>query len=86
MKITKSQLRKIIKEAIGEENALMKTINRWSEEGKEIPKELTVGRMDDELGFATGERVLEFLAAQLNVREEDAPDFLRWVADRLEGK
>ena len=57
MKITKTQLRKIIKE-----------------------------EMDDELGFATGERVLEFLAAQLNVREEDAPDFLRWVANRLEGK
>jgi len=24
---------------------LMKNINRWSEEGKDIPKELTVGRM-----------------------------------------
>ena len=57
MKITKTQLRKIIKE-----------------------------EMDDELGFATGERVLEFLAAQLNVPEHAAPDFLRWVADRLEGK
>ncbi len=86
MKITKTQLRKIIKEAIGEENALMKTINRWSEEGKEIPKELTVGRMDDKLGFATGERVLEFLFNQFGVREEAAPDFLRFVANRLEGK
>ena len=57
MKITKTQLRKIIKE-----------------------------EMDDELGFATGERVLEFLAAQLNVPEHAAPDFLRWVANRLEGK
>ena len=45
MKITKTQLRKMIKEAINEENALMKNINRWSEEGKDIPKELTVGRM-----------------------------------------
>jgi hypothetical protein len=45
MKITKTQLRKMIKEAISEENALMKNINRWSEEGKDIPKELTVGRM-----------------------------------------
>ncbi len=42
--------------------------------------------MDDELGFATGERVLEFLFNQFGVREEAAPDFLRFVANRLEGK
>jgi len=46
MKITKTQLRKIIKEAIGEENALMKTINRWSEEGKDVPVGKTVGRAE----------------------------------------
>jgi len=57
MKITKTELRKIIQE-----------------------------EMDDELGFATGERVLEFLFNQFGVREERAPDFLRFVADRLEGK
>jgi len=57
MKITKTQLREIIKE-----------------------------EMDDELGFATGERVLEFVLNQFGVREEAAPDFLRFVANRLEGK
>ena len=57
MKITKSQLRQIIKE-----------------------------EMDTEHGFATSKRVLEFMIAQLGVREEEVPDFLRWVADRLEGK
>ena len=57
MKITKSQLQKIIQE-----------------------------EMDDELGFATGERVLEFVFNQFGVREEAAPDFLRFVANRLEGK
>jgi len=57
MKITKTQLRQIIKEEMG-----------------------------DELGFATGERVIEFLAAQLGVRREEAPTFLRMMADRLEGK
>ena len=57
MKITKSQLRQIIKE-----------------------------EMDTEHGFATSERVLEFMIAQLGVREEEVPDFLRHVADRLEGK
>ena len=42
--------------------------------------------MADELGFATGERVLEFVFNQFGVREEAAPDFLRFVANRLEGK
>ena len=57
MKITKTQLREIIKE-----------------------------EMDDELGFAIGERVLEFVFNQFGVGEEAAPDFLRFVANRLEGK
>ena len=57
MKITKSELRQLIKE-----------------------------EMDDELGFATGERVLEFVFNQFGVREEAAPDFIRFVANRLEGK
>ena len=57
MKITKSQLRQLIKE-----------------------------EMEDDIGFATGERVLEFLFNQFGVREEAAPDFLRFVANRLEGK
>ena len=54
-KITKARLAQIIKEeyqSLHEEvrpaappNALMQNINRWSEEGKAIPKHLTVGRM-----------------------------------------
>ena len=47
-KISKVRLAQIIKEeyrSLHEGNALMKNINRWSEEGKAIPKHLTVGRM-----------------------------------------
>jgi hypothetical protein len=58
MKITKSQLRQIIKE-----------------------------EMDTEHGFATSKRVLEFMMGPLGVAtKEEVPDFLRWVADSLEGK
>jgi hypothetical protein len=47
-KITKARLSQIIKEeyqSLHEDNALTRNINRWSEEGKAIPKHLTVGRM-----------------------------------------
>ena len=47
-KITKARLSQIIKEeyqSLHEDNALTQNINRWSEEGKAIPKHLTVGRM-----------------------------------------
>ena len=47
-KISKARLAQIIKEeyqSLHEDNALTRNINRWSEEGKAIPKHLTVGRM-----------------------------------------
>ena len=55
-KISKKRLAQIIKEEYqslhesnplnqGPQNALTRNINRWSEEGKAIPKHLTVGRM-----------------------------------------
>ena len=109
MKLTKSQLRKMINEArmaeygkhaaaqglpaskVGRKNKEYMDAYEQEKENQISAREQRFGdalkeEMDDELGFATGERVLEFLAAQLNVREEDAPDFLRWVADRLEGE
>ena len=46
MKITKSQLRKVIKEELKKENALTRQINRWSEEGKDVPVGKTVGRAE----------------------------------------
>jgi ABC-type phosphate transport system substrate-binding protein len=46
LKITKTQLRKIIKETIKEENALTRNIDRWSEEGKDVPVGKTVGRAE----------------------------------------
>ena len=114
MKITKTQLRKIIKEetqkeiqAAGEkwfevyDEESGKTLEIWAstldravaksedidygayEDGDAV---MSTKNPDTEHGFATGERVLEFMTAQLGVREEEVPDFLRWVADRLEGK
>ena len=63
-KISKARLAQIIKEeyqSLHEEvrpaapvNALTRNINRWSEEGKDIPMDQTVGRADrsDQLGDA----------------------------------
>ena len=55
IKITKGRLRKIIAEEVArhsatklnENNALMRNINRWSEEGKDIPPERTAAKMAD---------------------------------------
>ena len=47
-KISKKRLAEIIKEeyqAVNEDNALTRTINRWAEEAKSIPPHLTVARM-----------------------------------------
>ena len=54
-KISKKRLSQIIKEeyqSLYESNPLMQNINRWSEEGKDIPMDQTVGRADrsDQLG------------------------------------
>ena len=46
MRITKSHLQKIIKEELKKENALMRNIDRWSEEGKDVPVGKTVGRAE----------------------------------------
>ncbi len=49
-KISKVRLAQIIKEeyqSLQENNPLVQTINRWAEEGKDIPRHLTVGRMTD---------------------------------------
>ena len=53
---------------------------------QQVIREAIQEEIEDDIGFATGERVLEFLFNQFGVREERAPDFLRFVADRLEGK
>lgn len=49
--ISKARLAEIIKEeyaSLHEDNPLTKTIDRWSEEGKGIPVDQTVGRMRNE--------------------------------------
>ena len=58
MRITKSQLQQVIKEAIQEEMG----------------------------SFGMGEKVLEMLATEFDVMEDEAPNFLRMMADKLEGK
>ena len=48
-KISKARLSQIIKEeyqSLHEVNPLMQNINRWSEEGEDIPLDRTVGRAD----------------------------------------
>jgi hypothetical protein len=80
-KITKARLSQIIKEeyqSLHEEvrpaappNALMKNINRWSEEGKDIPKHLTVG------GRMGGDRVaLHQLQGMLHSLQDDFVPYL----------
>lgn len=49
--ISKARLAEIIKEeytSLHEDNALTRTIDRWSEEGKSIPADQTVARMRNE--------------------------------------
>jgi len=58
MKITKSQLKQIIKEELQEEMG----------------------------SFDAGEKVLEMLATEFNVMEDEAPNFLRKMAAKLEGE
>ena len=43
--------------------------------------------LQEEMGsFGMGEKVLEMLATEFNVMEDEAPNFLRMMADKLEGK
>ena len=72
-KISKARLAQIIKEeyqSLHEDNALTRNINRWSEEGKDIPKHLTVGRMG-------GDRVaLHQLQGMLHSLQDDFVPYL----------
>ena len=43
--------------------------------------------LQEEMGsFDAGEKVLEMLATEFNVMEDEAPDFLRKMAAKLEGE
>jgi len=43
--------------------------------------------LQEEMGsFDAGEKVLEMLATEFDVMEDEAPNFLRMMADKLEGK
>ena len=64
MKITKQQLRKIIKEELAD-----------------VAPSFAQGTL-----FAEQEEMLELLNTKFNVMEEQAPAFLRQMADDLEGK
>jgi|TARA_B100000073_G_scaffold44947_1_gene33324 hypothetical protein len=43
--------------------------------------------LEEEMGsFDAGEKVLEMLATEFNVMEDEAPNFLRKMAAKLEGE
>ena len=43
--------------------------------------------LEEEMGsFGAGEKVLEMLATEFNVMEDEAPNFLRKMAAKLEGE
>ena len=71
MKITKRQLRRIIKESMRGPGAEMSAAEIESRGAQ---------------SFEAVEDLLEVLATQFGVREDDAPTYLRQIADRLEGK
>ena len=90
-KITKARLAQIIKEeyqSLHEANPLMKNIDRWSEEGKDIPLDRTVGRADrsDQL-----DAILDATSTDLGrlqdvisyfVMKADAADVQKWLDER----
>jgi len=90
-KITKARLAQIIKEeyqSLHEANPLMQNIDRWSEEGKDIPLDRTVGRADrsDQLNA-----ILDHTSTDLGksmdvisyfVMKADAADVQRWLDER----
>ena len=95
MKITKSQLRKIIKEELLKE-ALPPHLQKHFRKGgssvydpqiKDVtPAGYGPEESEDEDSFAMGEMMLKVLFDQFSVREEEAAGFLRMMADRLEGE
>ncbi len=72
MKITKRQLRRIIKE---EKATLLNEMK---------PSEMSMHSAAQ--GFEAVEDLLEVLATQFDVYEDEAPSYLRQMADRIEGK
>jgi hypothetical protein len=92
MKITKSQLQKIIKEELlkeaGRPHSMRSGRTMADLDADAATRETDFLNPDEEAAapFAIGEKVLEFLTSQLGVREEEAPGTLRMIADRLEGK
>ena len=90
-KISKARLAQIIKEeyrSLHEANPLMQNIDRWSEEGKDIPLDRTVGRADrsDQL-----DAILDHTSTDLGksmdvisyfVMKADAADVQKWLDER----
>ena len=90
-KITKARLAQIIKEeyqSLHEANPLMQNIDRWSEEGRDVPLDRTVGRADrsDQL-----DAILDATSTDLGrlqdvisyfVMKADAADVEKWLDER----
>ena len=90
-KISKKRLAQIIKEeyqSLHEANPLMQNIDRWSEEGKDIPLDRTVGRADrsDQL-----DAILDATSTDLGrlqdvisyfVMKANAADVQKWLDER----
>ena len=90
-KISKARLAQIIKEeyqSLHEANPLMQNIDRWSEEGRDIPLDRTVGRTDrsDQL-----DAILDHTSTDLGksmdvisyfVMKADPADVQKWLDER----
>jgi len=90
-KISKARLAQIIKEeyrSLHEANPLMQNIDRWSEEGRDVPLDRTVGRADrsDQL-----DAILDHTSTDLGksmdvisyfVMKADAADVQKWLDER----
>ena len=89
MKITKRQLRRIIKEEKAKFLSEAKPSEMSMHDAAEYYEKQRASKMSMQAsaqGFEAVEDLLEVLATQFNVREDDAPAYLRQMADRLEGK
>ena len=90
-KITKARLSQIIKEeyqSLHEANPLMQNIDRWSEEGRDVPLDRTVGRADrsDQL-----DAILDATSTDIGnlqdvisyfVMKANAADVQKWLDER----
>ena len=92
MKITKSQLRKIIKEELlkeaGRPHSMRSGRTMADLDADAATRETDFLNRDneDDGSSAMGEMMLKVLYDQFSIREEEASGFLRMVADRLEGE